>query len=95
MVKFISEIERLDVVQDRKARVVINERTGTIVAGGDVRISEVMISHGNLTIHTTRRPVISQPAPFSRGGKTVVDGITQTTIEIDDARSSVIPNTTS
>ncbi|MFQ5675736.1 MAG: flagellar basal body P-ring protein FlgI [bacterium] len=93
LVKFISEIEGLSVVQDRVARVVINERTGTIVAGGEVRISEIMVSHGNLTIHTKRTPVISQPAPFSRRGRTVVDGITSTTVTIDEARNVVINNT--
>lgn len=92
IVKFISEIETLEVLQDRIAKVVINERTGTIVAGGEVKISEIMVSHGNLTIHTKRRPVISQPAPFSRRGRTVVDGFTETTIEADDARNVVIKN---
>ncbi|MFQ5770970.1 MAG: flagellar basal body P-ring protein FlgI, partial [bacterium] len=95
MIKFISEIESLEVIQDRKARVVINERTGTIVAGGDVKISEVMVSHGNLTIHTRRQPIISQPAPFSRRGRTVVEGITETTIKADDARTVVIKNVVS
>ncbi len=92
VVAFMSEIESLKVTQDRTAKVVINERTGTIVAGGAVRISEVMISHGNLTIHTSRRPVISQPAPFSRGGQTVVTGITETSIEQDEARNVVLTN---
>lgn len=93
MVKFMSEVESLVVQQDRVAKVVINERTGTIVAGGDVKISEIMISHGNLTIHTRRRPVISQPGPFSKG-RTVIDGITSTTVEQEDARNVVIKNIT-
>lgn len=92
IVKFISEIEGLKVQQDRVAKVVINERTGTIVAGGDVRISEIMVSHGNLTIHTKRRPVISQPQPFSRRGRTVVDGFTDTTVKEDEAKNVVIKN---
>lgn len=92
MVRFISQIEALEVEEDRTARVVINERTGTIVAGGDVNISEIMVSHGNLTIHTNRKPVISQPAPFSQG-RTVVEGLTETTVEIDEARTVVINNT--
>lgn len=91
MVKFMSEIESLVVMQDKVAKVVINERTGTIVAGGDVKIADVMVSHGNLTIHTKRRPVISQPGPFSKG-KTVIDGITTTTVEQDEARNAVIKN---
>ncbi|RMF66784.1 MAG: flagellar basal body P-ring protein FlgI, partial [Calditrichaeota bacterium] len=92
VVKFISQVERIKVMEDRVARVVINERTGTIVAGGDVTISEVMVSHGNLTIHTRRQPIISQPAPFSNRGRTVVDGITQTTVDEEEARSVVIKN---
>ena len=92
MIKFISEVESIKVKQDRVAKVVINERTGTIVAGGEVKISEVMISHGNLTIHTQRTPVISQPGPFSKG-KTVVTGFTDTTVDIDKARNIVIQNT--
>ncbi len=80
-VEFIARVETLTVNVDVEARVVINERTGTIVAGGNVRIDEVMISHGNLTIHTMSTPVISQPAPFSRRGRTVVTRITQTTAD--------------
>ena len=95
VVRFIAEVETLKVVQDRVAKVVINERTGTIVAGGDVKISEVMVSHGNLTIHTRRQPIISQPAPFSRRGRTVVERITETTIQAEDARTIVIKNTVS
>lgn len=92
IVEFLSAIETLEVEADRVAKVVINERTGTIVAGGDVKIADVMVAHGNLTIHTRRTPVISQPAPFSRGGRTVVDGITSTTVEQEKARSVVITN---
>jgi flagellar P-ring protein precursor FlgI len=95
MVQFVSSIERLSVLQDRRARIVINERTGTIVAGGGVKISEVMVSHGNLTIHTRKQPIVSQPAPFSRGGQTVVTGISETTVQADDANTVVIGNTVS
>ncbi|MFQ5705968.1 MAG: flagellar basal body P-ring protein FlgI [bacterium] len=93
MVRFIAKVETLNVVQDRTAKVVINERTGTIVAGGDVRISEIMVSHGNLIIRTRRVPVISQPAPFSRRGRTVVEGVSETTVQADDAHTVVIRNT--
>ncbi len=91
VVKFLSEIESLQVRQDRVAKVVINERTGTIVAGGEVQISEIMVSHGNLTIHTKRVPVISQPGAFSNGN-TVIDGITNTVVQSDEARNVVIKN---
>jgi flagellar P-ring protein precursor FlgI len=52
-----------------------------------------MVSHGNLTIHTKRTPLISQPAPFSERGRTVVSGMSETTVQIDEARTVVISNT--
>jgi len=93
-VGYIAELERLTVDADVEARVVINERTGTIVAGGTVRIDEVLISHGNLTIHTRSAPIISQPQAFSSGGQTVVAEVTNTTAEEEDATTAVIRETT-
>jgi flagellar P-ring protein precursor FlgI len=94
-IAFLSNVEALLIVPDIDARVVVNERTGTIVAGGNVKISEVMISHGNLTIHVKRQPIISQPsAAFSSTGQTVVEYMTQTTVTESDAQVAVIPNTT-
>jgi len=58
---FIRRIEALSVVPDRRARVVINERTGTVVTGGDVRISTVAISHGDLKVSVTSETSVSQP----------------------------------
>lgn len=94
-VLFIASIETLLVQPDIEARVVINERTGTIVAGGNVRIGEVMISHGNLTIHVKRTPIISQPvAPFSNAGQTVVEYQTETIVREGEAKTAVIKPTT-
>jgi len=93
-VTFIANIETLTVNNDVEARVVINERTGTIVAGGNVTISEVMISQGNLTIHTRSMPVISQPQPFSGGGRTVVAQVTDTQVREGTAKTAVIKQTT-
>jgi len=70
--RFIAEIEGLPVRPDTPARVVIDERSGTVVMGADVRISTVAITHGNLSIRVTETPVASQPAPFSENGETVV-----------------------
>lgn len=71
--KFISEVQQLQFAPDREARIVINERTGTIIIGGDVKISEVAISHGNITVDIKRFEEVSQPtAPFSDSGTTVV-----------------------
>ncbi|MFP4547634.1 MAG: flagellar basal body P-ring protein FlgI [Fidelibacterota bacterium] len=95
-VQFIAEIETLQVSPDVEARVVINERTGTVVAGGDVTISEIMISHGSLTIHIRRRPVISQPsASFANTGRTVVEYVTETTTQEDIAQTAAVRETSS
>ena len=75
------------------ARVVINERTGTIVAGGAVIIDEVMISHGNLRISTTQIPVVSQPGALS-AGETVTLNIPQTQVSEDVAESIILPSET-
>lgn len=71
LVRFVGEIGLLEVTTDVAARVVINERTGTIVAGEDVKVSTVAVAHANLAILTTNEPVVSQPAPFSYGRTTV------------------------
>jgi flagellar P-ring protein precursor FlgI len=64
---FVAAIERIDVVPDRKARIVINERTGTIIVGEEVQISTVAISHGTLTIEVRQSNELIQPYPFSLG----------------------------
>jgi flagellar P-ring protein precursor FlgI len=75
-IEFISELEKVPVDADRPARVVINERTGTIVMGGDVRISPVAIMHGNLTLAVQTNYAVSQPGPFSQGKTEVVPQVT-------------------
>jgi flagellar P-ring protein precursor FlgI len=71
-VRFIAEIEELLVEPDTPARVVVDERTGTVVIGRNVQISTVAVTHGNLTVRITEAPIVSQPSPFSRGETTVV-----------------------
>jgi flagellar P-ring protein precursor FlgI len=74
-VELVARLSDLDVVPAQVARVIINERTGTIVAGGDVRLAPVAIAHGGITVVIRETPVVSQPnaAPFGRGnGDTVV-----------------------
>ncbi len=73
VVEFIAGIEDLKVQADRPARVVINERTGTIVMGKEVRVSPVAIMHGKLTVEIQTTPTVSQPGPFSQGQTKVVD----------------------
>ena len=69
--RFIAEIGELAVEPDAPARVVIDERTGTVVIGQDVQISTVAVTHGNLTVRVTESAKVSQPLPFSKG-ETVV-----------------------
>lgn len=78
--RFIAEVGDLPVEPDAPARVVIDERTGTIVIGKDVRISTVAVAHGTLTVRVTENAKVSQPAPFSKGETTVVP---DTSIEVD------------
>ncbi|NOQ50688.1 MAG: flagellar basal body P-ring protein FlgI [Desulfuromonadaceae bacterium] len=67
MVDFVAELERLDVIPDTLARIVVNEKTGTIVMGEKVRISTVAVSHGNLSLIISELTNVSQPGPLSRG----------------------------
>ncbi|MBC2595034.1 flagellar basal body P-ring protein FlgI [Ruficoccus amylovorans] len=72
---FIASVQSIEVEPDTVARVVVNERSGTIVATAEVRLSEVAINHGNITVSVARTPVVSQPNAFSNG-KTVVTSST-------------------
>ncbi|MDD3708529.1 MAG: flagellar basal body P-ring protein FlgI [Aminobacterium sp.] len=77
---FIANIERLTVEPDMVARVVVNERTGTVVMGGDVKISTVAVAHGNLTVRVTEKPEVVQPEPFA-AGRTAVQPRTEIAAE--------------
>ncbi|MBZ5602471.1 MAG: flagellar basal body P-ring protein FlgI [Acidobacteriia bacterium] len=81
---FIAELERLQVETDRVARVVVNERTGTIIMGKEVRVSPVAIMHGNLTVEIQTTQEVSQPAPLSQGQTAVVP---QTTVNASEEKS--------
>jgi len=82
LVGLLTEIEQLPVQPDQVARVVIDEQSGIIVMGENVRISTVAIAQGNLTIRITETPQVSQPEPFSEGGNTEV--VPRTDIEVDE-----------
>jgi flagellar P-ring protein precursor FlgI len=71
-VQFVTMIESLGVTPDMVSKVVVNERTGTVIMGENVRISTIAIAHGNLSIQIDESQNVSQPLPFSRGGETVV-----------------------
>lgn len=71
-VELVALIENLGVTPDMISRVIINERTGTVIMGENVRIATIAIAHGNLSIQVNKRDNVSQPLPFSGGGQTVV-----------------------
>lgn len=84
---FVALVGTIPVVPDVAPRVVINERTGTIVVGHNVHVSSVAIAHGNLAVLTTESPVVSQPAPFSDGRTTAVP---RTDIQVEEERRPVV-----
>ena len=70
-VALLAQLEALEVDPDQRARIVVSERTGTVVAGQGVRIREVAVAHGGLSIAITETPYVSQPNALSKGGRTV------------------------
>jgi flagellar P-ring protein FlgI len=81
--ELIARLENITVTPDQPARVVVDQRSGTIVLGNDVRISRIAIAQGNLTLRVTETPVAVQPNPFSRTGDTVVVPRTEAEIEAE------------
>ncbi len=82
----LTDVEQVKVAPDEIAKVVIDEQSGVIVMGADVRISTVAIAQGNLTIRVTETPQVSQPSPFSQGGTTQV--VPRTQIQVDDSKGN-------
>ena len=72
MPDLVARLEPLPVTIDQASRVVINERTGTVVIGGGVRLGPAAVAHGNLSVRISTQYDVSQPAPFARRGETVV-----------------------
>jgi len=89
LISFIAELEEITVQADLPSRVVINERTGTLVVGGEVMIKPCQVAHGSLTIGIARTPQISQPAPFSRRGVTAE--IATTDLEAVEEPGALMP----
>jgi flagellar P-ring protein precursor FlgI len=85
--RLLAELGELEVNPDQPARVVIDERTGTIVIGSEVKVSTVAVAHGNITVRVTETPQVSQPLPFSQGGQTVV--VPNTQIDVNEAGGNV------
>ena len=88
MVTFISDLESIEIAPDTHARIVVNERTGTIVMGQDVRISTVAVSHGNLNLIISESIEVSQPNPLAAG--TTVAAAKTTINAIEDEGNLVV-----
>ncbi len=93
-VTFLARVEDVEVQPDRTAAVVLNERTGTVVMGADVRISPVAISHGNLSIRISTRTSVSQPAPFSEVGSTVAFDNSEIVIQEQGSNLAIVQGVT-
>jgi flagellar P-ring protein precursor FlgI len=93
IVDLITDIEQLAVEPDLPAKVVIDEATGIIVMGQDVRVSTVAIAQGNLTVTVTEQPEVSQPNPLSQG-ETVVVPRTQVTVNDDSKKKLAVVKST-
>ncbi len=87
---FLSSLLSIEIQPETFAKIVVDERTGTIVMGSDVRISTVAVAHGNLTITITNNVEVSQPGAFS-GGETVVTEQTQIDVNEEQKQLMVVP----
>jgi flagellar P-ring protein FlgI len=82
-VGFISVLEALDIKPDNQAKIVVDEKTGTVVIGEDVRIATVAISHGNISVMVKENSNVSQAMPFAQGGSTVTTPDTEVNVRED------------
>jgi len=87
--RFLAEIGQLTVSPDVPARVIIDERTGTIVISRNVKVSRVAVTHGNLTVRVVETPAVSQPAPFSKGS-TVVTSRTEVSAHQENGNFAIV-----
>ncbi len=94
IVDLITDIEQLVVETDQPARIVIDENSGLIVMGRDVRVSTVAVAQSNLTVTIAESPQVVQPAPFS-AGETAVEPRTDLTVSTSESSLAVIPQTVS
>jgi flagellar P-ring protein precursor FlgI len=90
IVSFLTEIEQLQIEPDLPARIVIDERSGVVVIGRDVRVSMVAVAQGNLTVTVAETPEVSQPSPFARRGTTTVLPRTRIGVQEDGKKMFVV-----
>lgn len=88
-VDFIARLEAIELTPDSPARIIINERTGTIVATARIQISSCAVAHGNITINIASTLDVSQPSPMTSGGQTVVTPRTST--QVSESKSALVP----
>ncbi len=91
-VGFIAELESLSLRPDKIAKIIINERTGTIVMGSEVRIGSVAISQGGVTVKVGTDYYVSQPNPLTLGGQTTVIPITTVDVKEKKPESVILPD---
>jgi len=87
LVPLMASLENLDVSPDSRARVVVDEKTGTVVLGGSVRLTKVAVAHGNLQIVVAETPQVSQPGPFSQGQTTTTP---QTNVKVKEQNNRLL-----
>jgi flagellar P-ring protein precursor FlgI len=95
VVGLVAQVEALEIDPDQRARIVVSERTGTIVAGQGVRIRSVAVAHGGLSISVAQQPFVAQPTPFSRGGRTVTGRTADVTATESTRPAVALPATSS
>jgi flagellar P-ring protein precursor FlgI len=87
MVALLTAVERLEVEPDQPARIVIDETSGIIVMGENVKVATVAIAQGALTISVSEQPAVSQPNPLSRGGQTAV--VPQSQVKVEEGKGGL------
>ena len=90
VISLLTEIEQLQIEPDLGAKIVIDERSGIIVMGRDVRVSMVAVAQGNLTVTISETPQVSQPLPFTRGGTTTVVPRTRIGVQEDGKKLALV-----
>jgi flagellar P-ring protein precursor FlgI len=90
IIKLLTEIEQLRVEPDQTAKIIIDERSGIIVMGSNVRVSTVAVAQGNLTVTIAEQPQVSQAQPLAQGGATVVVPRTGVNVDTDDGKKLAI-----
>lgn len=88
-VEFVAKLNMVEMTPDTPARIIINERTGTIVATASIHISSCAVASGNITINVAQTLDVSQPSPFSKTGTTTVTPRTSTSVT--ESKSSLVP----